>query len=273
MNSAGRCIPMSKPVTIDTITTRLEEIETSQNVAILYACESGSRAWGFPSANSDYDVRFLYLRPVEWYLSIEDKRDVIEYSIDDRLDITGWDLRKALQLLRKSNPPLLEWLGSPIVYREKYSITGKMREVAKNHYSPLTYFHHYLNTALNHFHEARNGNEISIKEYFYTLRTILAVQWIEAGFGLVPTEFGILLERMVSAPILKDEIQNLMALKKTGTEADGISLIPAINEFIESELARLENKQPTYKNDVAPFETLDAIFRGALSEVWNDSPA
>src|SRR3972149_3675142 len=102
MSSAGRYIPMSKPVTIDTITTRLEEIETSQNVVILYAGESGSRAWGFPSANSDYDVRFLYLRPVEWYLSIEDKRDVIEYPIDDRLDITGWDLRKALRLLRKS---------------------------------------------------------------------------------------------------------------------------------------------------------------------------
>ena len=72
---------------------------------------------------------------------------------------------------------------------------------------------------------------------------------------------------------LQDEIQNLMALKKTGAETDGISLIPAINEFIESELARLENKQPAYKNNVASFEILDAIFRGALSEVWNDSPA
>src|SRR5512138_462471 len=94
------------------ITSRLAEIESDNNIKIVYACESGSRAWGFPSANSDFDVRFIYARPVEWYLSIADARDVIECPIDDRLDISGWDIKKSLQLFRKSNPPLLEWLGS-----------------------------------------------------------------------------------------------------------------------------------------------------------------
>lgn len=103
----------------DTIRSRLDAIQASENVCIVYACESGSRAWGFPSADSDYDVRFIYVRPVEWYLSIDDKRDVIECPVEDGLDINGWDLRKALRLSRKSNPPLLEWLGSPIVYLQK----------------------------------------------------------------------------------------------------------------------------------------------------------
>ena len=102
------------------IHSRLIEIEAKNAIKIVYACESGSRAWGFPSANSDYDVRFIYIRPVDWYLSIYEKRDVIEYPIDEQLDISGWDLKKALQLLRKTNPPLLEWLGSPIVYLEEY---------------------------------------------------------------------------------------------------------------------------------------------------------
>ena len=104
------------------ISSRLTEIESENKIKIVYACESGSRAWGFPSANSDFDVRFIYIRPVEWYLSIDEKRDVIEHPINEQLDINGWDLKKALQLLRKTNPPLLEWLGSPIIYIEKYSV-------------------------------------------------------------------------------------------------------------------------------------------------------
>jgi predicted nucleotidyltransferase len=102
------------------ILSRIIEIEDEEGVRIFFACESGSRAWGFPSSDSDYDVRFLYLHPTEWYLSVnlEHKRDVIERPISGDLDINGWDLRKALILLRKGNPPLMEWLGSPIIYRE-----------------------------------------------------------------------------------------------------------------------------------------------------------
>jgi hypothetical protein len=97
------------------IISKLDEIETRENVLIFYACESGSRAWGFPSSDSNYDIRFLYLRPKDWYLSIDSGRDVIELPILDSLDINGWDLKKALGLLMKSNPSLLEWLDSPIV--------------------------------------------------------------------------------------------------------------------------------------------------------------
>ena len=129
------------------IHSHLNEIETGEKIRIFYACESGSRAWGFPSADSDYDVRFLYLRPVDWYLSIDEKRDVIECPINAGLDINGWDLKKALLLLRKSNPPLLEWLGSPIVYLERYGIATKMREFAQAYYSPSACLYHYLHMA------------------------------------------------------------------------------------------------------------------------------
>ena len=115
------------------ITDGLKEIEADENVVVFYACESGSRAWGFPSQNSDYDVRFLYLHSVDWYLSIVEKRDVIERPINDQLDVNGWDLRKALELFRKSNPPLLEWLDSPIVYQEKFTIASQMRELSKTY--------------------------------------------------------------------------------------------------------------------------------------------
>ncbi len=117
------------------ILENLTRIESDHNVRILYAVESGSRAWGFASRNSDFDVRFIYIHPPEWYLSIREKRDVIEIPINDDLDISGWDLRKALGLLRKTNPPLLEWLGSPIVYLERYGMAEKMREFVADNFS------------------------------------------------------------------------------------------------------------------------------------------
>ncbi len=255
----------------ETILAQLNEIEKNHNVAILYACESGSRAWGFPSADSDYDVRFIYLRPVKWYLSVEEKRDVIEVPIDNQLDITGWDLRKALQLFRKSNPPLLEWLGSPIVYWERYSIRPHLRELAKTHYSPISCFHHYLSAARGHYRDALSENGIKLKWYFYALRTLLAAQWIEAGYGVAPTEFSILVERLISSPILKAEILDLVKFKEGGTEKDRQPNIPSISEYIETEMTRLESRQITLENKSAPYETLDNIFQNALSEVWNNS--
>jgi predicted nucleotidyltransferase len=140
---------------IEKIRQILSSIEKDEEVQILYACESGSRAWGFASADSDYDVRFIYLRPKKWYLSInlEHKRDVIELPITSGLDVNGWDLRKALQLFQRSNPPLLEWLGSPIVYLEKYSVIPRMRELREICYSPIACQYHYYKMAKGNYHE------------------------------------------------------------------------------------------------------------------------
>jgi predicted nucleotidyltransferase len=121
------------------ITACLDNIQVEHDVRVIYACESGSRAWGFPSRDSDYDVRFIYLRPRDWYLSIdlEHRRDVIELSIDSQLDVDGWDLHKALRLLHKGNPPLIEWLGSPIVYLERFTVAAKMRELMEKYHPGL----------------------------------------------------------------------------------------------------------------------------------------
>jgi len=127
----------------------LQGIAETHDVRILYACESGSRAWGFASQDSDYDVRFIYVRKPEWYLSIdlEHKPDVIELPIVDELDVNGWDLRKALQLFRKSTPPLLEWLDSPIVYLENDSAAARLRPLAPTSYSPMACMYHYFKMA------------------------------------------------------------------------------------------------------------------------------
>ena len=250
------------------IRMQLQEIEASENVRIVYACESGSRAWGFPSADSDYDVRFLYVHTAERYLSILEKRDVIEHPVDDGLDISGWDLKKALLLFRKSNPPLLEWLGSPIVYLEKYSVATRMRELASVYYSPTACLHHYLHMARGNFREYLKGEEVWVKKYFYVLRPILAMNWIERGLGIVPTDFNILVDRLVSEPRLRTEIERLLSAKRTGAELDRGSRIESISEFIERELERWEGSNIAAHERTVSSDRLDELFRESLSEVW-----
>jgi uncharacterized protein len=196
----------------DEIRQRLAAIEREESVKIFYACESGSRAWGFPSANSDYDVRFLYVRQPDWYLSIdvEDRRDVIELPILDHFDVNGWDLRKALKLLRKSNPPLLEWLNSPIIYSEDLSISAKLRGLVPFCYSPVACTYHYLQMAKGNFREYLKGNTVSVKKYFYVLRPLLAIKFIEQNDDVVPMEFGLLVNSLLPAGTLRDEIERLI---------------------------------------------------------------
>ena len=252
------------------IISHLINLESEENIIIFYACESGSRAWGFPSADSDYDVRFLYLHPTSWYLSIEEKRDVIERTLNDDLDINGWDLKKALALFRKSNPPLLEWLDSPIIYQEKFTIASQMRELAKIYYLPTACIYHYLHMAQGNFREYLKGERVWIKKYFYVLRPILAIKWIEQGYGVAPTAFGTLVEQVLPNGVLKDEINKLIEQKSKGAELDYGDRIPAISEFIENELARLEESQKEYVNKPAPIEVLDNLFRHALHEIWTE---
>ena len=118
------------------VLAELERLERERNVKVLYACESGSRAWGFASPDSDYDVRFVYVEKPDWFVQVDAPRDVIERPLDDALDVSGWELRKTLGLLRKSNPTLLEWLDSPLVYRQEDQATARLRELAEHFYSP-----------------------------------------------------------------------------------------------------------------------------------------
>ena len=254
----------------DEIVSLLAEIEKKNNVQILFACESGSRAWGFESTDSDYDVRFIYLRPLEFYLSIESHRDVIEHDPDGTIDINGWDLRKALQLFRKSNPPLFEWLGSPIVYAEKSTVAGKMRILGPKYYSFEACAYHYMHMAQGNYREYLRGDTVWIKKYFYVLRPILAVNWLEKGLGVVPTEFSSLVQSIVSSEELKAEIGKLLDLKRKGAELDYGPRIEPISSFVENELSRFETMNTKLGKPKAPLGPLDSLFREALSEVWGN---
>ena len=196
-----------KPVIEKEIARQIDVIEREEAVRVLYACESGSRAWGFESVDSDYDVRFLYVHPRDWYLSVEERRDVIERPIDGVLDLCGWDLLKALRLFRKSNPQLLEWLVSPIIYRESGSAAPKLRDLAAQYISPRAVAYHYLHMAQGNFREYLRGEDVWTKKYLYVLRPLLAIQWIEQERGIVPMEFHILLPQK-NAENTKYDLEN-----------------------------------------------------------------
>ena len=234
---------------------------------MLFACESGSRAWGFASPDSDYDVRFVYAHPRDWYLSIGDQRPIV-----DLYDVSGWDLRKALRLFRKSNPPLLEWLGSPIVYRERTAAAASLRRIATRSFSPRACAFHYLHMAKGNYREYLRADEVPLKKYLYVLRPLLAVRWIERNPGIVPTEFDRLVDAMVDDPRLRAAIDDLLEKKRRTPELDRGPRIEEIGEFIEAELARHESG---FAIDAAPppaLEELDALFRTALQEAWPAAP-
>lgn len=253
----------------DKIITELAQMEARESIRILYACESGSRAWGFPSKDSDYDVRFIYIHPLDWYLSISDKRDVIEIPINDVLDINGWDIRKALKLFRKSNPPLLEWLQSPITYWEKYSIAQQIRELSPLTFSPRSCMFHYLNMAKGNFREYLQGERVKVKKYFYVLRPVLACIWIEQKNTMPPMEFESLVNTLVPGGLLKQEIETLLARKKAGDELNLEPRIQIINEFLDKEIQHLDISIQSYtKTEVENVKIFDRIFKDALTEVW-----
>ncbi|TQR20058.1 nucleotidyltransferase domain-containing protein [Psychrobacillus vulpis] len=256
------------------IRKKLIEIEEKFQVKVLYAVESGSRAWGFPSKDSDYDIRFIYIHQPEWYLSIDPqgigtKRDVIEVPINDLLDISGWEITKALQLFRKSNPPLLEWLRSDIIYFQSYSFIDKLRSLESEVFYPNASLYHYLNMAKNNYREYLQGSEVKIKKYFYVLRPVLACKWIEEYKNVPPIDFHELLKNMIPEGKLKNEVEHLLKRKIIGDELDIEPRINVINDFLESEMIRLEEYIKTLTVEIDdPTKKLDDLFRYTLKEVW-----
>ena len=248
----------------------LAEIEQENNVRVLFACESGSRAWGFESQDSDYDVRFIYARPRDWYLAIdvERKRDVIEVPISDELDISGWDIRKTLHLFHKSNPPLHEWLISPIVYIQHGEFANRLRELAGDSYNPIAAHYHYLRMADKTYRAYLTGEMVRRKKYFYALRPLLALAWLENKKGVVPTEFQKLVTGTISDPKLLNEIEELLIEKRAGKETDEGPRLELIHSFIDSEIERYgqHNQEPGSR---ANLNVLNELFRQTLE---NDSP-
>ncbi|MDQ0568438.1 putative nucleotidyltransferase [Variovorax paradoxus] len=218
----------------------LRDIETRHDVTVLFACESGSRGWGFASPDSDYDVRFIYVNRLPWYLTVTPRRDVIELPISGDLDINGWDLRKALGLMRESNPTLLEWLRSPVVYRDDAVAMPRFRALSEAVFSNARGWHHYASMAKKNFREHLQAEEVRYKKYLYVLRPLLAARWIRTQAGVPPMRFADLAQKTldpVSDAALIEEINALLEVKMRAGEAATSPRWPGIHAFIESELA------------------------------------
>ncbi|WLV26069.1 nucleotidyltransferase domain-containing protein [Aciduricibacillus chroicocephali] len=259
------------------IKDKILEVEKRFHVKVLFAIDAGSRAWGFPSQDSDYDVRFIYIHQPDWYLSIDQqgvgtKQNVIELPIDEMLDMSGWEITKALRLFRKSNPSLLEWLRSSIVYYEKYSFIEDLKRLEPMVFKPSTCLYHYMNIAESNYHEHLQGPIVKAKKYFYALRAALACEWIEKYKTAPPVEFKMLLEDILPDGELKDEIEQLQKRKMEGDELDTESRNTIIDEYLESELERIEAYSKRGKAPAGdPTPALNALFRSTLMEVYPSS--
>ena len=249
------------------IMRRLMQAEEDERVRMLMAVESGSRSWGFESPNSDYDVRFVYAREPDWYLSVdlEDKRDVIEYPITDDIDMNGWDIRKALRLFWKSNPTIVEWIQSPVPYLEVGGFWSSMVELLPRTYSLAQGWHHYRSMANSNYRPFRGADQVSLKKYFYVLRPLLAVRWLEKRATPAPIEFVRLLD-LVEDEAALHAIDELLEKKRASDEIAVGPAVPALNAFIESELEQLESAKPPESKRTAEMDDLNALFRAVLEE-------
>lgn len=241
------------------IEEKIAEIEKMENVTVLYAVESGSRAWGVESLDSDYDVRFIFVRPEKDYLGIREKRDVIEWQLDEVLDINGWDLKKALLQFHKGNATLFEWANSPIVYKTT-DMWKEIYDSCRQYFSEKAALHHYCGTANSTFLQYLQGDKVRYKKYVYALRPLLACRFIENEHGVPPVRFEELLRQKLPGE-LAGKINEMLKIKAVSDEKALHPQMPVIRKYIEDEIARYELLLKYMEDDrTQEWETLDAVF-------------
>ena len=238
---------------------KLCEIEQKENVKVIYAVESGSRAWGVESPDSDYDVRFIYVRNREDYLRLEEHRDVIEWQLDDVLDINGWDLKKTLIQFHKGNATLFEWANSPIVYK----ITDEWKEIyniGKKYFSKKSALYHYYGTANSTYMQYLQNDEVKYKKYVYALRPLLACKYIEDNHSIPPVRFEELVKQNIPAE-LSEEIKRMLCIKAESHEKVLNPRLPVIQRYIEDELVRYKQISKAMADDrTEEWEALNKVF-------------
>ncbi len=252
------------------ICSELEALAARERITILWACESGSRAWGFESTDSDFDVRFIYLRRSEDYLRVSPMRDVIEVPISGDLDFSGWDLPKALRLLRKSNPPLIEWMQSPFVYLQHPEFRMGFWNLCERYFCPRSCMHHYLSMADRNRRSYLEADTIKLKRYFYMLRPLLAAQWLQNHGTIVPMEFRVLLDEMLPRGEVRELIDALLERKRAGFELGEAPTIPALSHFINQQLESFGGAEKTTEH-TKPWEPLDTYFRSLLCSLEDNT--
>ncbi len=244
----------------ETILQKLLELEQNENIKILYACESGSRAWGFASPDSDFDVRFIYARPLNDYLGITELPDNLGLPVNEILDIGGWDIKKALKLFLKSNSTLYEWLQSPIVYQGDLTFVNDLRKLMPHYFSLRSGANHYLSMAYNTLRDDLQGEHVKLKRYFYALRPSLACLWIVGKQSVPPMEF-----EHLRVTITDNEVQiaidELLERKKVTDEKALISPVPLLNQWLSDTLDWCKERIPMLSSEKMFPDDLNNIFR------------
>ena len=246
------------------IKNKLTEVEQTENVRIILAAESGSRAWGFASPDSDYDVRFIYVRRPEDYIRLRPVRDVIEWQLDDVYDVSGWDLQKTLKLTYESNMSVHEWCSSPIVYREN-ELADPLRKLAAECFIPKKAIYHYISTARNNYKVYLSGDEVRLKKYFYALRPILAAKWVDDYRTPPPMLF----DELVQAELRQDMlpvVEELVRVKKATPEIGRGPKIPELDAYITEQIELIQeaaDRAENIRNDWTRLEDffLDAVMK------------
>ncbi|BAU55982.1 nucleotidyltransferase domain-containing protein [Mucilaginibacter gotjawali] len=245
---------------LEIIKEKLRELEKENHIRILYACESGSRAWGFPSPDSDFDVRFIYARTTNDYLSIHEIGDVIDLPVNEVLDIGGWDVKKALKLFLKSNGPLYEWLQSPIVYMDESGLAPELQQLMPKYFSLRAAGNHYLSMAINTVNDDLQGDQIKMKRYFYALRSALACKWIVERQTVPPMEFGAL-RVLVDDKFFQRDIDELLKLKAVSDEKKLIKPFPVLDDWLNATLTMCKELMGQIPSNHQPAGELNAVFR------------
>lgn len=244
---------------------KLQEIEKEYNVTILLAVESGSRAWGFASPDSDFDVRFIYKRPKNEYLKLNTDRDVIELPVDDTWDVNGWDLDKTLKLLFKSNPTLFEWINSPLCYY-KTDFTDKIKPVLNEYFSVKNTVYHYLNTARNNMMIYLSGEKIHPKKYFYALRPVLACLWVLEHQTPPPVLFSELTKTMLPDNLLPS-LDYLLDIKMNNPEKAEIAPVRDIDEFLRQHIEEIDKAMESLqRREYKSWDLLNEFFINEIAQ-------
>jgi len=250
---------------IESIKQKLSEIEQKENVRIIYACESGSRAWGFESEDSDYDVRFVYVRNAQDYLHLEEKRDVIEAELNEVYDINGWDIQKLLRLLMKSNPTIFEWAASLIVYRTSED-WEKVKAILSEYFQLDKSMYHYLSMLKNNVRNYFCSDDIILKKYLYILRPALALEWIMQYKCPPPMKFSELAENCLPSELMPSVEQILEAKKSADEKAKG-HRAEDIDYFVQTKILDSQAYLQSYKRENSlTWEKLNEVFLSILKK-------
>lgn len=250
------------------IISYLTQIEKEYNIEILLACETGSRAWGFPSPDSDFDVRFIYKHPTDWYLNLNEQKDTIEMMFENNdFDLSGWDLKKTLNLLWKSNPPLLERIQSPIVYISNDTFIDEINRLANDTYSKIATMHHYLSMAKKIYSDIQGKEEVKLKKLFYALRSAVACKWIIEKDVMPPIVFQTMLEELNIPDTIKSKIHELITLKATKKEGYLHNQEHKINEYIENIIEEADVIAKSLPSSKGKIEELNFFFKNTLNNL------